>query len=144
MYVEMDRKPENEAEIQNAACRRSGIIMHLSIFKSARNEAYKEDDEEKIPHGTKVMKELVLPWTNMDRIFCADSYFESVPADEGLLKNGLCFIGIIKTETRKFSMAYLSNTELHNRGYMIGLLTRPVESTKPVLGAFVWMDQNMR
>ena len=41
-------------------------------------------------------------------------------------------------------MAYLSNIEFQNRGDMIGLLTRPVDRTKPVLGAFVWMDRNMR
>ena len=27
---------------------------------------------------------------------------------------------------------------------MSGLLTRPVDRTKPVLGDFVWMDRNMR
>ena len=38
MYVAMYRKPENGAEIQNAALRRSGIMMRLRIFKYARNE----------------------------------------------------------------------------------------------------------
>ena len=38
MYVEMDRKKENGAEIQNAACGRRGIMMRLRIVKSARNE----------------------------------------------------------------------------------------------------------
>ena len=41
--------------------------------------------------------------------------------------------------TRKFLISYLSNIELQNRGDMRGLLTRPVESMKPVLDAFVWM-----
>ena len=41
-------------------------------------------------------------------------------------------------------MAYLSNIELHNRGDMSGLLTRPVDRKNPVLGAFVWMDRNRR
>ena len=52
------------------------------------------------------------------------------------------FIGVIKTKNRKFPMEYLSNIEFHNRGDMSGLLTRPLDRTKPVLGAFVWMDQN--
>ena len=39
-------------------------------------------------------------------------------------------------------MAYLSNIEFHNRVDMSGLLTEPVDRTKPVLGAFVWMDRN--
>ena len=41
-------------------------------------------------------------------------------------------------------MAYLSNLEFQNRGDMSGLLTRPVDRTKPVLGNFVWMDYNRR
>ena len=39
--------------------------------------------------------------------------------------------------TRQFLMAYLSNIELQNWGYISGLLTRPVDRTKPVLGDFV-------
>ena len=62
MYVEMDRKPENLAEIQNAAYVRSGIMMRLRIVNSAKNE------EDQLPHGTKVLKELVMTWANTDRI----------------------------------------------------------------------------
>ena len=59
-----------------------------------------------------------------------------MPDAEELWKHGIRFIGIIKTSTRKFTMAYLSNIEFQNRGYMSGLLTRPVDRTKPKLGAF--------
>ena len=54
------------------------------------------------------------------------------------------FIGVIKTAMQKFLMTYLSNIEFQNRGDMSGLLTRPVDRTKPVLGDFVWMDWNRR
>ena len=90
----------------------------------------------------KVLKELMLTWAKTNRIVCADSYFASVPAAEELWKHGLRFIGVIKTETRKFPMEYLSNIELYNRGYMSGLLTRLVDRKKPVLGNFFWMDRN--
>ena len=53
-------------------------------------------------------------------------------------------MGIIKTATRQFPMAYLSSIEFQNRVDISGLLTRPVDWTKPVLGAFVWMDQDMQ
>ena len=43
-------------------------MMRLRIFKSERNEEYQEDDEYNIPHGTKFLKELVMPLTNTDRI----------------------------------------------------------------------------
>ena len=69
-------------------------------------------------------------------IVCADSYFASVPTAEELWKHGIHFIGVIKTETRQFPMAYLSTIEFQNRGDMSGLLTRPVDRTKPVLGDF--------
>ena len=39
MYVEMDRKLENGAEIQNSTCRQLGVMMRLSIVKSERHEA---------------------------------------------------------------------------------------------------------
>ena len=41
-------------------------------------------------------------------------------------------------------MVYLSNIEFHNQGDMSEFLTRPVDSTNPMLGAFVWMDRNRR
>ena len=41
---------------------------------------------------------------------------------------------------RKFPIAYLSNKEFQNWGDMSGLLTSPLDSMKPVLGASVWMD----
>ena len=37
MYVAMERKPDNGVDIHNASCRRSGIMMRISIVKSARN-----------------------------------------------------------------------------------------------------------
>ena len=52
------------------------------------------------------------------------------------------FIGVIKTETRQFLMAYLSTIGFHNRGDISGWLTRPLDRTNPVLGDFVCMDRN--
>ena len=54
-------------------------MVRLRIVKSAIHEAEQEDDEDNLPHGTKFLKELVLPWVNMVRIVCADSHFVSVP-----------------------------------------------------------------
>ena len=78
----MGRKPENGAEIHNAACGRLVIVMWLRIAKSANNEEENQYEKENIPHGTKLLKELVMPWDNRDRIICADSYFASVPYAE--------------------------------------------------------------
>ena len=48
-------------------------MIRLRIFKSARNKAKQEYDEDNLPHGTNVPNELVLPLTDMDSIVCADS-----------------------------------------------------------------------
>ena len=84
-------------------------MMRIRIVKSARNEKYQENDEDNLNNGTKVLKELVMPWANTHRIVCAYLYFASVTAVEELWKHGICFIGVIKTATRQFPMAYLSN-----------------------------------
>ena len=86
----------------------------------------------------------MIPWANTYRNVCVESYFASVTAAEELWKHGLRFIGVIKTATRQFTMAYLSNIEFQNQGDMSGLLTRPIDRTKPVLFDFFWMDQNRR
>ena len=53
MYVAMNRKSENGAEIYNDACGRSGIMMSLRIVRSAKNEEEQQDDKDNLPHGTK-------------------------------------------------------------------------------------------
>ena len=82
MYMEIYRKPDNGAEIQNSACGRSDIMMQLRIVKSENNEEEQQDDRDNLPHGTKVLKEILMPWANTDRIICADSYFAAVPSAE--------------------------------------------------------------
>ena len=82
MYVAMGRKPKSASEIQNAACVPLVVMMWLRIVKSAKNEEDHQDDKDNLPHVKKVMKKLVMPWANTDRIICADSYFASVPASE--------------------------------------------------------------
>ena len=56
MNMEMDSNPENWAETHNAACVRSGIMMRIRIVKSTRNDEELEDDDDNLPHGTKVLK----------------------------------------------------------------------------------------
>ena len=61
MYAEMNRKTKNGAKIQNSSYRQSGIMMRIRIVKSAKNEEDQKDDRDNLPHGTKVLKELVMP-----------------------------------------------------------------------------------
>ena len=65
-------------------------------------------EETRLLHGTQVLKGLVIPWANSDRVVCADSYFASVGAVEELKRIGLRFIGVINTATRRYPQNALS------------------------------------
>eukprot|EP00978_Attheya_sp_CCMP212_P007953 scaffold18506_cov37-Attheya_sp.AAC.1 len=54
---------------------------------------------------------------------------------------GIRFIGVVKTATRHFPLAYLSNLELENRGDRSGLIHYGPDGL-PSLLSFVWMDRN--
>ena len=38
MYVAIDRKPESGAEIQNSACGKNEIMLHLKVVKSEEDD----------------------------------------------------------------------------------------------------------
>ena len=71
MYIAIDRKPENGCEIQNAACGRSGVMLQLKLVKSANHNNENETaeaaqarrDHNSLLHGTKIIKEIVQPWS---------------------------------------------------------------------------------
>jgi hypothetical protein len=51
MYVQMDRKPENGAEIQNACCAESGVMLSLRIRKTTAEDHEGQDPDK--GHGTR-------------------------------------------------------------------------------------------
>ena len=151
-YIAIDRKPENGLEVQNAACGDSGIMMQLKLVKGDADSDHDDNEDvnygnmDDVPHGANIMLKLLSPWINTQRIVCADSYFASVTAAELLHMNGLKFIGVIKTATRKFPMAHLAAHELENRGDRYGLVRRKSgeDEDECDLLSFVWMDQDRR
>ena len=146
-YVAIDRKPENGCKIQNAACGRSGVMLRLKLVKgvdlSGEDDDGIEGNENSLLHGTNVLKQVVSPWFGSNRIVCADSYFASVGAAEELFRNGLRFIGVVKTATKGFPKTYLGSVELQTRGDFLALKRRAV-GNKPALAAFVWMNRERR
>jgi hypothetical protein len=146
-YVAIDRKPDNGCEIQNAACGMSGVMIRLKLVKSAEEiaaaEAEGEQGPEGIAHGTKICKELVEPWRRSDRVVCADSYFASVSTAMELREIGLRFIGVVKTATKKFPMAYLSGLRMNDRGERRGVISED-DDGDPIMMAFVWVDRDRR
>ena len=120
--------------------------MNLAVivsFGAQRNNPHEQNENgEVLLHGIQVLKDLVLPWANTDRIVCADSYFASVGAALELKRIGLRFIGVVKTATRRYPMKALSEIELVDRGDFRGLVSVGAGSNS--LLAFVWMDRDRR
>ena len=146
MCVEMDRKPKNGCEIHSACCGESGIMLRLKLRKTgramAREECAKEDKD--LNEGTKVLKELVMPWAKTDRLAVADSYFASVMTAEACCKIGLQFIGVVKTATRKFPHQCLQACELEERGSFKASFHHKTHESDPDTMAFIWMDRDRR
>ena len=112
-YIVIDRNPDNGLVVQNSACGECGIMMRLNLVKGG---SYHDNVENGVTHGASVLMEIVLLWVNTHGIVCADSYFASVTAAELLYLNGLKFVGVVKTATRKYLMANLASQELEKRG----------------------------
>ena len=62
---------------------------------------------EGVLHGGKLLKELIAPWAQSDRLVYANSYFESVGAIEELVRMRFHFIDVLKTATCRSPMEYL-------------------------------------
>ena len=126
LHFAIDRKPENGCKIQCASCGVSGIMLRLKLVKTAEEEARHValmdeaesgqimSEQELLHGGAKVMRDLVMPWMNSDRVVCGDSYFASVPAARMMMRYGMKYIGVVKSATRQYPMPYLSQVELNN------------------------------
>ena len=94
-------------------------------------------------NGTAILKYLVVPWANSERGVCADSYFASVSSAEEMMRIGIRFIGVMKTATKIFPMAYLSSIELdEGRGQRVGVVLKT--NGVPTMMAYVWMYLDRR
>ena len=144
MYIAIDRKPESGCEIQNSACGKSGVMLRLKIVKHVESEdLHLVEGPDELPHGTSVLKYLVLPWAQTSRGVCADSYFASVATAQTLMGLGLRFIGVVKSATKKFPMKYLSSLELlEGRGQREGVIMKSLGV--PWIMALVWVDRDRR
>ncbi|KAI2493142.1 Transposase IS4 [Fragilaria crotonensis] len=108
-YVAIDRKPENGCEIQNAACGRSGVMLRLKLVKGI-DLVGEDDNNDDEPNESSLLH---------------DSYFASVGAAKELYRNGLRFIGVVKTATKGFPKTYLTSVEPIN--VVISLASDPAD-----------------
>ena len=147
MYVAIDRKPENGCEIQNVCCGDSGIMIQVRLVKTSEEESTRPQEVDgqqdgMLPHGGKIMFDLIRPWLYSRRIICADSYFSSVATATEALRLGVGFIGVVKTATRQYPMAWLQSYELGERGDRKGLVS--YQDGKPTLLSYAWVDRERR
>ena len=144
MYVDIDRKPESGCEIQSACCGKSGIMIRLKLVKTKscreRETTGNVDENE----GTRVLKELTLPWAKTNRLAVADSFFASVQAARSLYARGLFFTGVVKTATRDFPMQYLQSKQISERGQHHGVFHHAISPREPDLLGFTWCDRDRR
>ncbi len=104
----LERKPNNGGKIQNLANVASGIVLHLKVVKSAKEEkaistnatAANEDKDDSNKDatdgggkGTRVLFELTEPRHHSGRIVTANAYFASVKAATKMKEKGLFLLG---------------------------------------------------
>jgi Transposase IS4 len=142
-YIAIHRKPENGCEIQNAACGISGVMLRLKLVKGVNLLGVEEenfaDNNNSLLHGMQVLMHVGLPWSGLNCIACADSYFASVAAAKELFRIGLRFIGVVKIVTRGFPKTFLTGIELNNRGDFVALKAN-ASADSPEYGAMVWIS----
>jgi hypothetical protein len=163
MYLALERKPDNGGEIQNLANIALGIMLHLKVVKSANEEkaiaasaaadaiasaAAAADNNiaaaDKAGKGTQVLLELTEPWHHSGRLVTADAYFASMEAALAMKEKGLTFIGNVKKCSRRFSMEFLGNTILPQRGSQAVLASIDEEIGETELVAVSSVDRNRR
>ena len=136
MYIAIDQKPENGCEIRNSACSESGVMLRLLLVNSEEDShLHTQENNEGLQHGTAILKYLVVPWANSKRVVCADSYVASVSSAEEMMRIGIRFIGVVKTATKTFPMAYLSSIEIDEAVEIKYLLSRSIQTYAIVVGA---------
>ena len=149
MYIAMDRKPEDGCEIQDSCDGETGIMLQLKLVKTKTEEdrivdEKEEDSDVKISKGTQVVLKLVEPWTNADtppRIVLGDSAFASLPTCDTMKKNGLQFMGPIKTAHKGFCHKVFNKYVLTARGEYHGLYTIDDNCVLDKM-AYMWLDWN--
>ena len=61
-HVAIERKPENVCEIQKSTNGYVGVMLQLKIVKKEEEKKNTEEDYSRIPHGAKMLLELMKPW----------------------------------------------------------------------------------
>ena len=112
------RKPEPlGAELKTTACALSGLLLYVEICKGkATHSKQKFFEKVEQPHTTATTMRLVEDWFGTERAVYGDSWFASVKTAVALLRNGLHFVGDVKTNHALFPKAELEQHTSEERG----------------------------
>ena len=103
---ELVRRQKQRRRGSKAACGESGVMLRLKLVKGGSYEKHEPDGQQdgatRMLHGTRVLLFLLSPWYNSQSVVCADIYVASLGAAQERMRNGVRFIGVVKTATRRF------------------------------------------
>ena len=80
-------------------------MLRLKLVKTPAATTDKDDNDNNnadLLHGTQVVKQLIEPWFNSNRVVCADSAFASIGCAVELKRLGMRFIGVVKLRQENF------------------------------------------
>lgn len=102
------RKPRGVgAEFKAICCSETGILLGLELMEGKTRQQAKAYHH-LYGEGTSVVLRLCTPYNTLPRTVVADSYFSSVKTAIALHEHlNLRFMGIVKTATRNYPMAYM-------------------------------------
>ena len=107
--VKMIRKPKGVgAELKNAACAVTGVMLFLELQEGKDEMAAKEFCEKFPKHAALVLR-LTKQWHGKAKVIYADSYFASLQTVKACMLFGLDFVGPIKNACAGFPKKFMHN-----------------------------------
>lgn len=138
--IKIKRKPKGVGcECKTLADAQSTIMVRLEINEGKTRMATKKWQSQ-LGAGTATTLRLTQPWHGTGRLVVGDSWFGSVKTAVQLHKQGLYFLGIVKTATKDFPMKAIKDRCPEDRGGTI-CAKATVENTD--LLSVAWKDKKI-
>jgi len=143
------RKPKGVGcELKFMADVESGIILKLELMEGKDKSRMKEFENEFKLH-TAITLRLAKDYFGTSRTIIVDSAFSSVDTCQELLKNGLHFLGMVKTASSRFPKAYFKtwasdNTLVRGSHKVMTTKVSTSSSTEAEIFAVAWKDLKLK
>ena len=83
------------------------MLSILFVKNEQDYDLHTHENNEGLAHVINPLKYFTLTWANSERGVCADYYSASVSSAEDMIRLGLQFIEVVKTDTKTSPMNYL-------------------------------------